>query len=114
VKPGQLTPNEFEKAILQAIAHGRPHLLASIEALHVLSREFTGVGSFTKFTCTEPGTSPVQRLGLDALISLPAVPGGLGAVLHMRGNEAECLEVYTFGTEAWDGTLEGFSIASAA
>jgi hypothetical protein len=114
VKPGQLTPNGFEKAILQAIARDQPDLLGRIQALHVLSREFTGVGSFTKFSYGEASESPRHHLSLDALISLPGVPGGMGATLHMLGYEPECLEVYTFGTEAWDGTIEGFSIASAA
>jgi hypothetical protein len=114
VKPGQLTPNELEVAVLRTIAGQPQALVTSVEGLHVLSREFTGVGSFTRFNCSEPDTSLRRHVGLDALISLPGVPNGLGAVLHVLGREPQCLEVYTFGTEAWDGTIEGFSIASAA
>jgi len=114
MKPGQLTPNAFEVAVLRTIVGQPQALVMSIESLHVLSREFTCVGSFTKFKCSEPDTSPRRHMGLNALVTLPGVPNGLGAVLHMLGREPECLEVFTFGTEAWDGTIEGFSIASAA
>jgi hypothetical protein len=45
MRPGQLEPNEFETAPLKRFATQDPSL--SIDSLHVLSLEFTGVGSFT-------------------------------------------------------------------
>jgi hypothetical protein len=111
MRPGQLEPNEFELAILARLERQDPSLGGSLERLHVLSRQFTGVGSFTKFRCNEstPGTSQ-RHVGLDALIRMPGVPNGMGAVLFLNENQPECLEVYTYGHELWDGVHDGFFI----
>jgi len=53
---------------------------------------------------------PQRQIGLDALIRIPGVPYGLGAVMFLNGDQPECLEVYTFGVELWDGVYDGFSI----
>jgi hypothetical protein len=34
----------------------------------------------------------------------------MGAVLFLNGNQPECLEVYTYGLELWDGVHDGFFI----
>ena len=49
MRPGQREPNEFERAILEWIAAEHPALRTHLAGLHILSREFTGVGSFTNF-----------------------------------------------------------------
>jgi hypothetical protein len=109
MRPGQLQPNEFETAILKRFAKQDPSL--SIDSLHVLSREFTGVGSFTKFLCGGSSETKWDRhLGLGAVISMPGVPSGLGAVLFCTGNEPNCLEISTFGDEHWDGIYDGFVV----
>lgn len=67
-RPGQIEPNEFELAILDRITAQRPSLLAYMKNLHVLSREFTGVGSYTNFKCEDQNPQGVeQRVGLDDL-----------------------------------------------
>ena len=97
MRPGQLTPNDFELAILRRILSKEPSIAAEVDRVHVLSREFTGVGSFTKFQCNAAGTnSPDRRLGLDDLINRPSVPNGMGAVLFCKGGKPECLEVVHF------------------
>lgn len=112
MRPGQLNPNDLEVAIL-----GK--LLASwkssdISQLHVLSREFTGVGSYTKFSMPAGAESKESdSVGLTDLINVPGVPNGLGAVLWLRADVPETLELYTFGSEHWDGRYEGFSLGSA-
>ena len=113
MRPGQLKPNDFELAILKRLANQEPSIKASVARRHVLSREFTGVGSFTKFKCDESAAGTTERqVGLDALIRMPGVPTGMGAVLFCTGDQPECLEVYTYGDEHWDGVYEGFSIGS--
>ena len=88
MKPGQLTPNEFEAAILARLASRTESLRTFLDGLHVLSREFTGVGSFTRFQL-DPALARVelgeQQIGLDELVSVPGVPNGMGAVLFCRG-----------------------------
>jgi len=113
MKPGQLTPNEFEMAILKHLASRTESLRGVLEGLHVLSREFTGVGSFTRFKL-DPALAKAdlgeQQLGLDALVRVPGVPNGMGAVLFCRGGFPEMLETFTYG-DHWDGIFAGFSIA---
>ena len=53
LRPGQSTPNDFETAILERIALDNPSLREHFGRLHVLSREFTGVGSYTNFRIPE-------------------------------------------------------------
>ncbi len=112
MRPGQRHINEFEQAILTHLAQQETSLEPLIHGLHVLSREFTGVGSFTNFKAEE--SAPVlgnRRLGLDAPIHLPEVEYGLGAVLFCESGCPAVLEVFTYG-EAWDGVHEGFTIGA--
>ncbi len=80
--PGQVEPNEFEIAILDRIACQEGWSPESVAQLHVLNRQFTGVGSFTTFRVPDltSGTSK-RHVGLDAVIIMPGVPNGMGAVL---------------------------------
>jgi hypothetical protein len=113
--PGQINPNDFEVAILEGLAARDSSIARCIERLHVLSREFTGVGSFTHFRCEEPDAgAPKQHVGLDTLINMPGVPNGMGAVLFLKGGEPECLEVFKYVDDQWDGTYDGFSIEQTA
>ena len=115
MRPGQLEPNEFELAILERIAASNPRLRAHLGHLHVLSREFTGVGSYTKFKCAEAvGDAAEEQLDLDGLIVMPNVQNGMGAILFCRGGQPKCLETYTYGSELWDGLYDGFSINGSA
>jgi hypothetical protein len=107
MRPGQITPNEFEVAILERIAAENPSLRVNMRHLRVLSRTFTGVGSFTKFIYKGlEGKSDEQQLGFDGLIIMPNVPNGMGAILFCRGGQPKSLETYTFGNESWDGVFE--------
>ena len=113
MRPGQRDLNELELAIISALSETRPSLRELTPKLHVLSREFTGVGSYTKFLCS--GSSPdlnSERLGLGVLINMPGVPSGLGAVLFCEGGQPNMLEVYTHGNEPWDGVYDGFNLQS--
>src|SRR5687767_14088599 len=112
MRPGQPQPNEFECAVLRSFASLRPSLRSRIDALHVLSREFTGVGSFTRFRADDiDPAADEQQLGLDhAEIHVATVPSGLGAVLFCRGDQPTCLELFTYGDEPWDGVYDGFSV----
>jgi hypothetical protein len=111
MKPGQLEPNEFESAILKRLTHQEAWIGDSAQRLHVLSREFTGVGSFTRFHFIDSAVLDLDRqVCLDALIRMPGVADGMGAVLFCKGNQLDCLEVYINGDAHWDGIYEGFAI----
>ncbi len=108
MRPGQTTPNEFERAILARLANEQPSLRPFPDRLHVLSRKYTGVGSFTQFLCREDGPKADQQFCLNSRIRMPGVPNGLGAVLDCKGDEPIILEIFTYGDERWDGVHEGF------
>jgi hypothetical protein len=113
--PGQVEPNEFEKALLSALSQEHPAIHPFVDNLHVLSREFTGVGGFTNFLCDgAPKDADDVPLGLSAMISMPNVPNGMGAVLWCRGGRPKCLELFTYGNDHWEGLSDGFSISGAA
>jgi hypothetical protein len=115
MRPGQTEVNDFELAILERLAQVRPSLRPLLPKLHVLSREFTGVGSYTNFSCSGHSADlGNDRIGFDGLILMPGIPNGMGAVLFCEGGVPKCLETYTFGTEHWDGVYSGFSIARSA
>jgi hypothetical protein len=110
-RPGQSMPNDFETEILERIALNNPSLREHFRRLHVLSREFTGVGSYTNFRVPEIDAQATRtHLDLDALIVVPNVENGMCAVLFCRGGRPECLEIATFGDASWDGVFDGFSI----
>lgn len=115
MRPGQFEPNDFELAILDRISEQQPSIRPLVRHLHVLSREFTGVGSFTNFRCDESGSEVgKQQFGLNAVISMPNVPNGMGAVLFCEGGRPKLLETFTYGDDHWDGSYDGFSIGGAA
>ena len=114
MRPGQLTPNELELAVLHQLVRKLPGLADVIPRLHVLSREFTGVGSYTNFSPVEAVVGAVVPVGLDRAIEMPGVKNGLDAILFFEGDKVKFLEIVTFGSEPWDGVYEGFSIPPAA
>jgi hypothetical protein len=113
MRPGQIELNEFELALLRQMSRQLPALTPLLSSLRVLSREFTGVGSFTTFQCdyAEPNASE-QRVILDGAINMPGVPDGMGAVLLLAGGRPKCLETFAYGDDHWDGVFEGFSIVT--
>lgn len=111
MRPGQIQPNEFELAILDRLATKVPPIRESIDELKVLSREYTGVGGYTNFVnASSSAGSSDQQIGLDDAITMPGVPNGMGAVLFCKGGRPQCLEVFTYGNDRWDGVYDGFVI----
>ena len=114
MRPGQIEPNDFELAILERMAQGSPSIRPYIAKLHVLSREFTGVGSYTKFRVENSSSKLVDGRLSIGLISMPGVPNGMGAILFCKNGAPELLEIYTNGDVLWDGVFTGFSIGANA
>ena len=111
MRPGQLTPNDFEIALLKSFAEQDQSIRGSIERLRVLSREFTGVGSFTHFVGSDPKSGSTRpAVMLDALVRMPDGQCILGAVLFRTGDRLDCLEVFSMDGSPWDGVYDGFSI----
>ena len=104
----------FELAILSHIAERTPPLRPAIGHLRVARREFTGAGSYTYFEPTLPIPLVDGSVPLEALVSMPGVPHGMGAILSVASGQASCLEIFTYGESSWYGDPEGFVIAPAA
>lgn len=78
----------------------------------VSKREFTGVGSFSKFDL--PAAAPVARNLPDmtiggAGVEMPGLKHGAGFVLFVRGGAAAMLEGYTYD-EKWPENTEEFTL----
>ena len=106
-------PNELETAILLALASQEPALAPLVGQLQVATREFTGAGSYTTFAPIN-STTPLQGpIVLDAHVDLPGPPNGLGAALWLTAGVPEQLEIFTIGTESWDGSYGSFVLRDA-
>lgn len=114
MRPGQVQPNELELAVLNRIANQEPSIREWFTDLRVLSREYTGVGCFTRFQTVQSLTMGERQLALNALIRVPGVSGGLGAMLSCEDGRPKCLEMFTYGNEHWDGLYDGFSLEDTA
>lgn len=116
MKPGQLFPNELEVAILKELALEEPVFKKHLNELHVLSRTYTGVGSYTEFSPINLITLAVgdKHLWLNSLILVPGVNLGLGAILFCKHGNPMCLEIYAYGDNCWDGVYNGFPIQKNA
>ncbi|HVW24442.1 MAG TPA: hypothetical protein VHC69_03695 [Polyangiaceae bacterium] len=101
--------NALERAILDAMTREHPSLVVDADRLHVRSRRYTGVGSYTDFACDDSGEP--RTLRLKARITMPGLPNGMGAVLYLCGRQLQCLETFTSGDDYWDGASEGFSVS---
>jgi len=107
-EPAPDAPNAFEAAILRALARELPALTLEVEAIRVLDRKYTGVGSYTDFVCDVSGDRELFRL--KAPIAMPGVPGGMGAVLYCHSAKPACLETFSIRDAYWTGAFEGFSV----
>lgn len=105
-------PNELETSILQRMAETNSALREVLTQLRVSCRELTGAGSYTYFSPTDPIPLPDGYVALDALISIPGVADGMGAILAIANGQAEHLELYTYGEVLWSGDSTGFAIDS--
>jgi len=111
LRPGQITPNELELAILQRLSLALPTLESVLPQLHVQSRQYTGVGCYTKFRVVDIVVGSKSPVTLDEAINVPGIQRGLDALLFLKDGKVDFLEVVSFD-ELWEGTFEGFSIGT--
>jgi hypothetical protein len=97
MRPGQLTLNEFEAEIFRHFVKMLPSLSDVVPKLHVLSREFTGVGSYTNFLEGAVVPNAPRVLLIDAPIKVPGLKLGLDALLFFEKSNVNFLELVAFG-----------------
>jgi hypothetical protein len=98
-------------ALVERLLEENP-LPFSLADLHVLSRKYTGVGSFTTFLVRNHPKAGRKILQTSAMIRMPSLKHGLGFMAFYEGEEL-VLETFTCGDEKWDGVFEGFELQSA-
>jgi hypothetical protein len=103
----------FEKRIIEAIWKQHPDFLnfkeIDLAKLEVLRREPTGVGVYVMFSRNNQLSKNVgmgAQLGFEGEICVHGVPSGLGAVLLIIDGQLNQLELFTYGSEYWDGNTE--------
>lgn len=108
---GDLELNELERSVLYKIAVEYPKLKSCLTKLKVVSREFSGMGSFTGFEPIEQDFGlGNQVLGLDNhTMTISNLTSGMGAILFCSHGKPDMLELYTFGEE-WNGGEMKFTI----
>jgi len=114
MNPDAATLNEFERAVLDRMAHQLPALASNISQITLSHRELTGAGSFTNFA-NHDARVPVQTdgpLALGVHILMPGVQNGLGACLFFNTSGIAFLEIFTYGDDGWNGNWEGFSFVA--
>jgi hypothetical protein len=78
----------------------------------VMSREFTGVGFFSRFEVpAEAQLSDVLTLTLgDVGAQIEGLTAGAGFVLYVRNGRLKQLEGYSYGDEPWPSNIRKFDV----
>ncbi len=110
---------DLEKAILGKIASASQNEHLFIEKhlpfLSVCSRELTGVGMYVNFDDSSPSAILSERLDENEvyssqnIIEIDTLKNGLGFALYAKDGKLQFLELFTYGSENWDGSYRSFS-----
>lgn len=108
----EFTPLERDVLTWIAANAGDPALAEQLRSVQPLSREFTGVGSFTVLK-VEPGLPDVgyRVAPIDPHIESPEIQDGAGVVLFCDGGQASLLEFYTFGSTVFPESLTEWTLS---
>ena len=114
----EFTPLESDVLAWIASHAGDPALAEQLKSAQPVSREFTGVGSFTVLK-VPPGLPNVgfSIAPIDPHIESPEIQEGAGAagiagvVLFCDGGQASLLEIYTFGSTAFPESLTDWTLS---
>jgi hypothetical protein len=107
---------EFETAVLERIAEVNSRYRAEITELvrssEVADRGWTGAGGFITLVPNAVHFEPHNlELHADAVIQIPGLKDGLGAILFVRDGRADWLELTMFdGDGEWWGDSTGYRI----
>jgi hypothetical protein len=112
----------LEKAVVSHIAFDSANDHLSIAShlpyLTVRSREKTGVGMYINFDDATPDSVSLDRPSNDVVISsnqiiqLDTLKDGLGFALYLRDGKLKFLELFTYGSEIWDGSYGSIQFVS--
>jgi hypothetical protein len=105
------TPNQLERALLEAFARAEPNEADLVHGVRVTGREFTGVGCFIMLAGGPTNVELQTRVvGLPVVVEALGLKHGLGASVTIGDGRLEFLEVVSFGGESWGPELETFVV----
>jgi hypothetical protein len=109
-------PSELEAEVLRTIAAREPSnssLRLQIEAATVVSREYSGAGTFLNLAVGNllPRIEPPNAQIHGPSISTPSVPEGAVSVLFVRNGALAFLEIASCG-ETWPSVVAEFTLRS--
>ncbi len=103
----EVTQEELEHKIMNLLLQGEHPALGILRqqyaSAEVASREFTGVGFFTRYLIPDdvPLVQPTYIAGGLVELQLEELQYGAGSVLFARDGKLSMLEVYTNAGEPW-------------
>ena len=110
----QSTLSEIEKKIVTAVLSQHlknvTRIDTALDDLMVASRDVTGAGTYIQFEPNQiqlfsPDQSPQLSFDGEILIPYGSSEILLGCVLDIDAGQLNYLELFTYGDEAWDGSL---------
>ncbi len=102
----EVSQEKLEQELMKLLLQGDHPVLDVLRKQYtvakIASREFSGVGFFTKFEVSEtvPLVEPLNFAAGHVGVQLEKVPNGMGCVLFVRNGKLAFLEGYTY-TDLW-------------
>lgn len=82
-------------------------------AAEVVSREYSGVGSFSRLKTGVADTPSSLRVAdVDPAIESPELPLGGGCVLFLNDGYVDLLEIYVNGSDDYPDDIESYELVS--
>lgn len=113
------TLTKLENAILEKIATAPQNKHLFIEKhlpfLSVGSRELTGVGMYVNFDDSSPSEILSEQLNeaevfsSNHIVEIDTLKNGLGFALYAKDGKVDFIELFTYGSEPWDGSYNSLS-----
>jgi hypothetical protein len=80
-----------------------------VEDIIVISRENTGAGRYLGIKSNNAVICETRVLDADVIVKFSTSDTILGSKVWLKGNYLDHLDIYTFGSNGWDGDEEGWS-----
>jgi hypothetical protein len=106
---------EIAQRLLSGSTPVHAALRRQLAASTIREIELTGVGFFAYFgglTGAEP-VAPVRLIGGDVPLNVAGLEHGAGSLVCVEDGLLECVEVYTYGSEAWPDDAKVLSFGDA-
>jgi hypothetical protein len=94
---------ELAHRLLNGSTPVHDQLRGQLAVAHIRDIELTGVGLYANFgglSACQP-VEPKRLIGGDVFLNVEGLEHGAGSLLCVTDGRLACVEIYTFGDEAW-------------